>query len=257
MDPSHPVSSLSHAKATRASISTIHLAAEMFICKRLANETGGTLVVPLSENHLIANLDSYALQGPVGASSSSETDSLSSQARLLVMGFPQMDVVQKIEDEFDATSTDAISTHYTCPRCLHCLPADAALPTNCTVCRLMLVKFSQLARSYAHLFPQPSLKLIHLDSPSTCHGCSSLIPLTPESASSSAPATNQAKTVFDFSAHTARVGSASSSMLHTTPPQELCYECEHCTHRFCGPCKEGIVLHLHQCIGCLERESSI
>lgn len=255
LDPSHPASCIPLAAASRTCISTFHLAAELYICKRIASETGGSLLVPLSENHLVAALDSYALDGPTPLTSSPYSeDPLSSQARLLVMGFPPMEPLEPFNDLDSLSDLDPPSTHFTCPRCCHLLPSNAALPTNCPICRLMLVKFQQLARSYSHLFPQPSLKLHILETETNCHGCLHSIPPTSETA----PPIEKASSSFGtFAGLTSHATSSSPNVTSSTPLQEQCYRCEECTSLFCGACKEGIVSHLHQCVGCIEKEISL
>lgn len=258
LDPSHPASCIPLASATRTSISTIHLAAEMYICKRLATETGGALTVPLSENHLVGALDSYALQGPTPlAPSPYSEDPLSSQARILVMGFPLMEPLEPYDELEHLNDLLPVSTHFTCPRCDHLLPATAALPTNCPICRLMLVKFQQLARSYALLFPQPSFQPHTLENEHPCHGCHHYIPPTALDATStekSVPATQSFGTLSGLSS---LANAASSSASSSTPVQEQCFICNQCSSLYCGACKEGIAAHLHQCVGCMEQELSM
>lgn len=250
-DPSHPASCLSIATSTRTSISVIHLAAEMFICKRLANETGGILNVPLSEPYLVQTLATYASLGISALSGSAPPSSGTSNARLLIMGFPTMK-----SDSTDVSSfsvSDEAVPYYTCPKCLHCLPEDASLPTNCPICRLMLVKSQQLSRSYSHLFPQPSLKLYTLDAPHTCYGCSSLLPASADviPLPEAQPIMSFHSNIFQAPSSTA-AGDATSTNAPNIPLTSQCYECQDCKSLFCGLCKEGISVHLHQCIGCLE-----
>jgi transcription initiation factor TFIIH subunit 2 len=253
-DPSHPASCLTIAKSTRTSISVIHLAAEMFICKRLANETGGIVVVPLSEPHLIQSLDSYALEGISALTDSDKSSQTVSQARLLTMGFPEM---SPILDNFCDISTielpNEIETSFTCPKCLHRLTADAALPTNCPICRLMLVKSHQLARSYSHLFPQPSLSSFSLDIATQCYGCASYIPPTSETV----PLV-QAQPILSFHSNPF-VGPSSASPAPSSPLNypiaSQCYQCQDCQSIYCGLCKEGTLVHLHQCVGCMEKQT--
>lgn len=255
LDPSHPASCIPLAAASRTSISTFHLAAELYICKRLATETGGALVVPLSENHLIAALDSYALEGPTPlAPSPYSEDPLSSQARILVMGFPEMEPLEPYDELQHLADADSVPTHFTCPRCSHFLPETAALPTNCPICRLMLVKFQQLARSYALLFPQPVLKAHQLERESPCHGCHHSIPPSPTSEVTGALAATQAPSFASLSGIASLANASSSGSKPALPVQEQCFSCERCANLFCGACKEGIVLHLHQCVGCMEQE---
>jgi transcription initiation factor TFIIH subunit 2 len=245
-DPSHPASCLSIAISTRTSISTIHLAAEMFICKRLSNETGGTLTVPLSENHLVHCLESYASSGPLPLEGAANTQHIQSQARLLIMGFPTMDALSK---ENDSALIDVVP-RFTCPRCLHCLATDTSLPTNCPICKLMLVKSQQLARSYSHLFPQPDLKPLTLESEFSCYGCTCAIP-----AASEIIPLPEAQPIMSFNTSVFQTPSAPSapSSSSNIPITSQCYQCQECQSIYCGLCKEGTLMHLHQCLGCLEK----
>jgi transcription initiation factor TFIIH subunit 2 len=263
LDPSHPASCLPLAVSSRTSISIIHIAAEIFICKRLASETGGMMAVPVAENHLVQLLDSYATQGP-SISSEGTSDSVATNARLLIMGFPRFEELEAMERDGDDSNPDMFSDiqpRYTCPRCLHCLPETTSLPTNCTICRLMLVKAQQLARSYSHLFPQPSLSpfIVPDDQRATCIGCFASLPPTSEvsppeptqtSSSSNKPSTAGASS-------TANNPFGKNPLQATMPivsPALSCYRCNSCESTFCGLCKEAIVGQLHQCIGCLERQ---
>lgn len=258
LDPSHPASCIPLASATRTSISTFHLAAEMYICKRLATETGGTLLVPLSENHLVAAFDSYALQGPTPiAPSPYSEDPLSSQARILVMGFPLMEPLEPYDELEHLNDPLPITTHFTCPRCDHLLPATAALPTNCPICRLMLVKFQQLARSYALLFPQPSFQSHTLESEHPCYGCHHYIPPTATDASAGEKSVAPTQSFGTLAGISSLSNVASSSAPSSTLVQEQCFICDQCKSLYCGACKEGITAHLHQCVGCMEQEQTL
>lgn len=147
--------------------SVIGLAAEMFICKHLCQETGGTYSVALDESHFKELILEHAPPPPAIAEFA--------VANLIKMGFPQ----RAAEGSISICSCHKeakVGAGYTCPRC----KAHACeLPTECCVCGLTLVSSPHLARSYHHLFPIAPFDEVtssHLNNPNcklqrNCFGC--------------------------------------------------------------------------------------
>lgn len=143
-DPGNIHDTIQALKNARVRVSVIGLAAEVYICKKVCTETGGTYSVALSEPHFDELLLAHSQPPPTRAEEAA--------AKLVRMGFPSRGLRRGSEIVFvgeDATKLDA---WYTCPTCgAHVVD----LPTTCPRCQLTLVSSQQLARSYHHLFPVP------------------------------------------------------------------------------------------------------
>ncbi|KAK2643305.1 hypothetical protein Ddye_025068 [Dipteronia dyeriana] len=166
-DPGDIMETIQKCKKSKLRCSVIGLAAEMFICKHLCQETGGTYSVALDESHFKELILEHAPPPPAIAEFAI--------SNLIKMGFPQ----RAAEGSISICSCHKeakVGVGYTCPRCK---ARVCELPTECRICGLQLVSSPHLARSYHHLFPiapfneVPSSRLnnSHGRSPSTCFGC--------------------------------------------------------------------------------------
>lgn len=154
------------AECVKASVrvSVVGMAAEVRVCRWIANETGGTYTVATSEAHLEQLVLSHAqpppqkqkqhkrkagdhTAGDLGASSAGD-DSIERGTRLVCMGFPERAGGTSLA-YFEAESSVAAGG-FNCPRCYSRVKD---LPTTCPTCSLMLVSAPHLAKSYHHLFP--------------------------------------------------------------------------------------------------------
>ncbi|KAI9091976.1 hypothetical protein K1719_027911 [Acacia pycnantha] len=166
-DPGDIMETIQKCKKGKIRCSVIGIAAEMFICKHLSQETGGTYSVAMDEAHLKELILEHAPPPPAIAEYAT--------ASLIKMGFPQR----------AAEGSIAICTcheeakeggGYTCPRCK---VRVCELPTECRICGLTLISSPHLARSYHHLFPivpfdevSPSSRNDpHQKLPNSCFGC--------------------------------------------------------------------------------------
>lgn len=80
-DPGNILASIAAAKTAKCRVSVVGLAAEVYVCKYMAKETGGGYAVALSEAHLLELLHAHAAPPPWADATMA--------ASLVHMGFPQ------------------------------------------------------------------------------------------------------------------------------------------------------------------------
>jgi transcription initiation factor TFIIH subunit 2 len=169
-------------------VSTISMQAELYVCKRLAEETGGTAGVCLDGRHLRDLIMGHAIPPPVSASHLEMGDDGKKTindngahlnelvCEFVTMGFPSKDggdvptlvhstgggsIGSSLNGAFpinpaaadDRRSNRLIAfarTGYVCPRCRS---RCSDLPSDCAVCGLRLILAPHLARTFHHLFP--------------------------------------------------------------------------------------------------------
>lgn len=169
-DPGDINETIQSMKSDGVRCSVIGLAAEIYICKRMANATGGEHGVALDDKHYKEQLNSHIDPPPAATRL---------DAALVKMGFPHHALHSTATDtsmtvcmchaEGSDESVKLMSTGYLCPQCLskHC-----ELPVECRACGLTLVSAPHLARSYHYLFPVESFKEIDFKGDySSCFGC--------------------------------------------------------------------------------------
>jgi transcription initiation factor TFIIH subunit 2 len=118
------------------------VAAEVYICRRIADDTGGTYGVALGEGHLRELMLALAPPPPASAALAG--------AELVAMGFPRRDAEDLSAVVYAGKDCGLRAGCYSCPRCGAKSPE---LPCGCHVCGLTLISSPHLARSYHHLFP--------------------------------------------------------------------------------------------------------
>ncbi|CAH9088726.1 unnamed protein product [Cuscuta europaea] len=165
-DPGDIMETIQKCKKSKIRCSLIGLAAELYICKHLCQETGGMYYVALDEAHIKELVLEHAPPPPAIAEFA--------VANLIKMGFPQ----RAAEGAISICSCHKeakIGGGYTCPRCK---ARVCELPTECCVCGLTLVSSPHLARSYHHLFPitpfedvSPSVRNNLQKMQKKCFGC--------------------------------------------------------------------------------------
>jgi len=217
-DPGIVFASETAAMKHRVRVSIVGLAAEVYVARRLAEGSGGSYGVALSEAHLEELIHAHAPPPPALAESTA--------ASLVTMGFPQRAALLEEPRVGGAPSGGGTffcageAGEYVCPRCRGRV---AELPGTCKVCRLTLVSSPLLARSYHHLFPvtqfdeQPLMadeaKEVQAGRASgECHGCAAAF---------------------------AEEGGAAVRL-----------RCPRCLHDFCFSCDAFVHEHLHNCPGC-------
>ncbi|KAF2078012.1 hypothetical protein CYY_000650 [Polysphondylium violaceum] len=167
-DPRDLAATIKTLKAENIRVSFIHLAAELYICKYISEQTNGTSKVILNEEHLQESLLENCQPPPTIGKV---------EASLVEMGFPQK---QTLPFPSPCICHEKMRfSGYSCPKCSS---KSCELPTECQICNLSLVSSPHLARSYHHLFPIPMFQEINwrtLSGDFSCYGC--LIPPTSSS----------------------------------------------------------------------------
>lgn len=169
-------------------VSSVSMQAEMHVCKRLAEETGGLAGVCLDGRHLRDLIMGHAIPPPVSASSLEREKGDANNAtngqqdhehelvcEFVTMGFPSKDggdvptLVHStgcatfggnnaafsinpaaVDDRRNNRLIAFARTGYVCPRCRS---RCSDLPSDCAVCGLRLILAPHLARTFHHLFP--------------------------------------------------------------------------------------------------------
>lgn len=167
-DPGDIMETIQKCKKSKIRCSVIGLSAEIFICKYLCQETGGSYSIALDESHLKDLVLDHAPPPPAIAEFAI--------ANLIKMGFPQR-AAEGVISICSCHKEAKVGGGYTCPRCK---ARVCELPTECRICGLTLVSSPHLARSFHHLFPitpfddvSPSTlsKNPHHKLPKNCFGC--------------------------------------------------------------------------------------
>jgi len=169
-DPGDIFETLKKLVKARVRVSIISLSAEMYICRKVCEDTNGTYAIALDGKHFVDLLMAQVAPPPTTTTAASKGPLYMD---MVLMGFPnRVHTPHAPTLAFDGANPPRPTTvAHVCPRCQ---ARVADLPTACNVCTLPLVSSSHLARSYHHLFPViqytevPSTEQKELD---TCHAC--------------------------------------------------------------------------------------
>jgi transcription initiation factor TFIIH subunit 2 len=162
-------------------VSTISLQAELHICTKLAEATGGLSGVCMDTRHLRDLVMGHAIPPPINSFESGAGGDSTPQmiCEFVTMGFPSReggDVPTLVHSTGGGTNDNAFAinpaaaddrrsnrlisfarTGYVCPRCRS---RCSDLPSDCAVCGLRLILAPHLARTFHHLFPvRPFMEL--------------------------------------------------------------------------------------------------
>ncbi|GAB6022943.1 General transcription factor IIH subunit 2 [Chamberlinius hualienensis] len=152
--------------------SIIGLAAELYVCKEIAQKTGGTYGVILDDSHFKDLLTEHVTPPP---------SSMVAASSLIRMGFPHRCESNGSEGKpslcmchLDSKDVAVSAKGYYCPQCQgkYC-----DLPVECKSCGLTLVSAPHLARSYHYFFRLPGFTEVpreatkDSDSQRFCQGC--------------------------------------------------------------------------------------
>jgi len=139
-------------------VNCLAMCAEMHVCRKIAETSGGVMGVALDGHHMKDLLLNFIAPPPALVKDQNETQTT---CVFVPMGFPtrKTEDVPTLIHATAATGTGSVArndklifakTSYVCPRCK---AKTSELPTDCPVCGLKLVLAPHLARSFHHLFP--------------------------------------------------------------------------------------------------------
>lgn len=258
-------------------VSCFALQAELHICRKLADETSGTMGVCLDKGHFRDWLFGQTVPPPTSSSGDGDT---MNKCEMIHMGFPTRITSSEVAVLVHATREKTLLAHtaYTCPQCQ---AKNYELPTDCAVCGLKLVLAPHLARSFHHLFPvqpfkEPPISSTGNNSTNQSKVKSSDAPIPPVTSSSSIAnitkllSTIDSKILIDSKDNdrccyaclqplytSAMEASMSFSAALTTTasgsndPELLRFQCPECNNYFCVDCDAFLHESLHNCPGCL------
>ena len=126
------------------------LLAEVYICKRIATQTGGHFSVATTPAHLRELVLTVVPPRPT------EEGTMAPSRSLIKVGFPERQpegVAQLCFLAGQGHTMGLAERVYTCPQCC---ANQQEIPTQCPVCNLKLLSAAELTKTYHHLFPVPS-----------------------------------------------------------------------------------------------------
>ncbi|CAN1307076.1 General transcription factor IIH subunit 2 [Linum perenne] len=211
-DPGDIMATIQKCKEAKIRCSVIGLSAEMFVCKYLCQETGGSYMVALDEVSYVGHFKELLMDHAPPPPAIAEF----AIANLIKMGFPQR-AAERSEAMCSCHKEAKVGERYICPRCK---ARVCELPTECRICGLTLVSSPHLARSYHHLFP--------------------VEPFTEVSARQNELSRMSQKTCFG----------CRQSLLNPGNKAGPCVSCTKCKQYFCLDCDIYIHESLHNCPGC-------
>jgi len=239
-------------------VSCFALSAELYICRKLVEETNGAMGVCLDKAHFRDWLKGQTVPPPASANRVQEM-----ACEMVAMGFPTR-TSSDIPELVHATREKTLlaRTAYTCPQCQ---AKNAELPTDCAVCGLKLVLAPHLARSFHHLFPVAPFRELPVEKSGEGEARNVV--------SSSAPrsATIHPKQLLDSEllvssqdddrccyACLRPLGFTAESRGDTAKDTEelLRFQCPDCESVYCVDCDAYMHASLHNCPGCLSDNKS-
>ena len=258
---------LLHAKIR---VSCLALSAELYVCRKIAEETTGTMGVCLDRAHFRDWMQGQCVPPPTLRS---EAEAVGCE--MLQMGFPTR-TNSEVAELVHATREKTIlaRTAYICPQCQ---AKNAELPVDCAVCGLKLVLAPHLARSFHHLFPVPPFVERPLVSEPRANAEESSRKVVSSSASKVVSSSVEEKNWLEnispnllvtskddpkccFSClrpFSSSAGEASSSLGDAIPKSTveelLRFQCPDCSNFFCVDCDAFLHETLHNCPGCLRK----
>ncbi|CAD6188600.1 unnamed protein product [Caenorhabditis auriculariae] len=142
IDPGNIFTTIEVLKSLNIRSSVIGLAAEMFVCKQLAQMTKGDFSVALDGDHMFTLFAKHTVP---------PTTIRSAECNAIRVGFPPHQKITARSFCICHSESGPLSDRgFICEQCgvRHC-----SLPSECPVCRLTLVAAPQLARAFRHLLP--------------------------------------------------------------------------------------------------------
>lgn len=161
------VETVPELQKARIRVNCLAMSAEIHVCKKICEQTGGIMGVALDRRHLRDLVMGLVTPPPIDMSKAVEEPT----CEFIPMGFPVRET-EDIANLMHSASTTSkreskltfARTGYICPQCK---TKASELPVDCTVCGLKLVLAPHLARSFHHLFPVPPFEEV-LESNELC-----------------------------------------------------------------------------------------
>jgi transcription initiation factor TFIIH subunit 2 len=283
------VETMPELKKARIRVSCIALSAEIYVCKKICENTGGIMSVSLDGRHLRDLVMGLVCPPPILVDVNKKHEPYEPTCEFIHMGFPvrETDDVATLMHSFSASGgRDSkllfARTGYLCPQCK---TKTTDLPVDCAVCGLKLVLAPHLARSFHHLFPVSPFEELKVESVISTIEYGTKIQLTPRITSSTL-LIDQIPSRLGFSDGTAvwevditpallissqdfdRCCSSCLKPIGLTIIQDkkkkwksadlgnnvgcsLRFQCQDCKNVFCADCDAFIHETLHNCPGCL------
>jgi transcription initiation factor TFIIH subunit 2 len=284
------VDSLPRLLGASIRVSCLAMCAEMHICRKISENTGGIMGVAMDGRHLKDLLMNFIAPPP--ALKNDARDEGMNACEFVAMGFPtrmELDLPVLIHT-VSSTGSGSVTkdnklffgrTFFVCPRCK---AKSSELPCDCAVCGLKLVLAPHLARSFHHLFPVPPFDEVpedfnvektqdvnNLELPPVASSCYSFDPpakLAFKKDSLTKAVEIDSSLVFS-SKDCDRVcfgclkvigvreivepknRKGSVKQIDEGEPESLRFECPDCSNIFCSDCDEFLHATLHNCPGCL------
>jgi len=239
-------------------VSAFALSAELHVCRKITQETFGSMGVCLDKAHFREWIMNQTVPPPTQShNNNSEEEGVTCE--MVTMGFPSR-TVATLPSLVHATREKTIMarTAYTCPQCQ---AKNAELPADCAVCGLKLVLSPHLARSFHHLFPVPQFAevVVHANDPNnkgTLSSNSAAVAATTSSSSSSNMNTlNLTELLINSQQDDTCCFACSRPLLsnnaETGVSEWLRFACPECDNVFCFDCDAFLHESLHNCPGCL------
>ena len=148
------IETLPQLQKARIRVNILVMSAEVHVCKKICEKTGGIFNVAMDSRHLRDLVMGLVIPPPILANNKA----IEPTCEFIPMGFPVReteDIVTLMHSVSGTGKRDSklfFATGYICPRCK---TKANELPVDCAVCGLKLVLAPHLARSFHHLFPVP------------------------------------------------------------------------------------------------------
>ena len=168
-DPNDIQNTINDCRQYNLRVSIICLAAEVYICKKISKETGGSFAVAVDESHLKTVLSEHAIPPP------DLQNRIQADSDFIYMGFPRKFFDNTASYAFEGRTVKLNLNSYVCPRCI---AKTTDIPAKCNICSLQLNSSSHIARSHHHLFPIPNFDealIENIIAAYQCSGCAEMV----------------------------------------------------------------------------------
>jgi transcription initiation factor TFIIH subunit 2 len=287
------VDSLPRLLGASIRVSCLAMCAEMHICRKISETSGGVMGVAMHGRHLKDLLMNFIAPPP--ALKNDDRDEGMHSCEFVAMGFPTRltEDLPALIYAVSSTGSGSVTkdnklffgrTFFVCPRCK---AKSSELPCDCAVCGLKLVLAPHLARSFHHLFPVPPFNEIPEDAEIEKVHDDNRLKLPPVVSSSCYSFDPPTKMAFKKDAESKEVeidsslvfsskdcdrvcfgclkiigvrkiieptkSKGSTRQIGEGEPESLRFACPDCNNIFCSDCDDFLHGTLHNCPGCLCR----